>query len=720
MSIKSRRLFAVLVITAMLLSLLPLTAFAASDNSIDRVVTVAKGTDLADLDVKTPKLTIKNKNSTFSDEEIFRLQLLSTATWNDGLKDAIKFENGAPDDVDVTVTKITDQTVQIRVYGDKVADENFKIEIPMNVKLKDSASGEQTVTIVPRNSAVTGSSHVFAIVAEGKTIAIVGDKKTITRSASTGASIVLDETVAGALAVGEQEFRMRLPRGFEWCDGTEVDISALDTTPAAVAGLSKFGDRDLIVSFEVTTLSSIPQSIVITPVVRATKDADFGDVTVSISNRSGQVANETGLLIGTYKDYGVDVEIEEVKEFYAGWLDEDYTTAKITLKGAVAGSFLEGRYIEFELPSWVRLTGDIDITVDGVDDKTIEINEQKKVTSFEYEVQDGEKKIEFKLPITIAADAAADGPRDIVLTIEGGGVEETELVIGKAVAPVTVEVGEQKKVFDVGLQKQDAPDITIVEADAAAIRDAEGADVLRVSVPDFFGDSARFDSFDWEVVEGDIDISSAKIVDNGEAIELTVKACSEEASTIRLYNIKMTLDRTVPLGTFRMDVGGSAIVNNNENDAGDKYSGFPPFVSRFDYIEVGTPIDGAAAGEAVFTIGSVSYTLNGEEKEMDVAPYIKSDRTFLPVRYVAYAVGVSEENILWDAVNRTVTIFKGDRIVQLTIDSNVMVVNGVNVNMDVAPEISNGRTMMPIRWVAQALGATITWDPVARTVTVEN
>jgi hypothetical protein len=300
------------------------------------------------------------------------------------------------------------------------------------------------------------------------------------------------------------------------------------------------------------------------------------------------------------------------------------------------------------------------------------------------------------------------------MTVKGGGVEETELVIGKAVAPITVEVGEQKKAFDVGLQKQDAPDITIVEADAGAIRDLDGANKLKVTVKDLFAESARFDSFDWEVEEGDIEISSAKIVDNGESIELTVKAESDEASKIKLSNIKMTLDRTVPLGTFRTDVGGSALVQNGDYDDGD----FPERVVRFDYFEVGTPVD--VVGEAVFTIGSTSYTLNGEEQEMDVAPYIKSDRTFLPVRYVAYAVGVSEENILWDAVNRTVTIFKGDRIVQLTIDSNVMVVNGVNVNMDVAPEISNGRTMMPIRWVAQALGATITWDPVARTVTVEN
>ena len=361
----------------------------------------------------------------------------------------------------------------------------------------------------------------------------------------------------------------------------------MNTTPAGKAGLD-FGDggRDLIVSFKVTTPSSIRQSIVITPVVKATKDADFGNVTVSIANRKGQVSSETGLLIGTYKDYGVDVKIAEEKEFYAGWLDkDDYITAKITLKEAIKGSFIAGRIIQFELPSWVMISEDFKIkSVDGGDvtiDAKAEQGEKKNVNSFEYEVKDGDKELEFKLPITIAGTAAVDGPRDIVLKIKGGGVEETELVIGKAISPVTVEVAEQEKVFDIGFQKQSAPDITIIEAGAGAIRDLKDANELTISAKDLFADSARFDSFDWKVEKGDIEIKEAKIINKGESIRFTVKAESEEASTIKLYNIKMTLDRTVPLGTFRADVGGSAIVNNTDYDDGD----FPGRVVRFDYLK---------------------------------------------------------------------------------------------------------------------------------------
>nr|MBO2469866.1 copper amine oxidase [Bacillota bacterium] len=57
--------------------------------------------------------------------------------------------------------------------------------------------------------------------------------------------------------------------------------------------------------------------------------------------------------------------------------------------------------------------------------------------------------------------------------------------------------------------------------------------------------------------------------------------------------------------------------------------------------------------------------------------------------------------------------------VKLKIGSKVLYVNGTAINMDVAPEIKDGRTMLPLRWVGTALGVTVEWDEEARTVTVK-
>ncbi|KUK31612.1 MAG: Copper amine oxidase-like domain-containing protein [Thermoanaerobacterales bacterium 50_218] len=130
------------------------------------------------------------------------------------------------------------------------------------------------------------------------------------------------------------------------------------------------------------------------------------------------------------------------------------------------------------------------------------------------------------------------------------------------------------------------------------------------------------------------------------------------------------------------------------------------------------PAWAGSGNTAVFTIGKNSYVLNGNTVVMDVAPYIKEGRTFLPLRFAANAVGVADDNVLWDAATGKVTVIKGDRVVQFTIGSNVMLLNGAEVAMDVVPEVVAGRTMLPIHWLACALGVTIEWDPGSQSVVV--
>ncbi|MGI9862875.1 stalk domain-containing protein [Moorella naiadis] len=124
----------------------------------------------------------------------------------------------------------------------------------------------------------------------------------------------------------------------------------------------------------------------------------------------------------------------------------------------------------------------------------------------------------------------------------------------------------------------------------------------------------------------------------------------------------------------------------------------------------------AAGQTAIFTIGSTTYTVNGQQFSMDVAPYTKDGRTFVPVRYAALALGVTLENILYE--DDKVTLIKGNKAVQLAIGSNVMLKNGNAIIMDVAPEIVNGRTMIPFRWIARALDAGVDWNPESQQVVI--
>ena len=116
-----------------------------------------------------------------------------------------------------------------------------------------------------------------------------------------------------------------------------------------------------------------------------------------------------------------------------------------------------------------------------------------------------------------------------------------------------------------------------------------------------------------------------------------------------------------------------------------------------------------------FVIGSVHYTNNGVRMTMDVAPYIKSGRTYLPVRYVGEALGAE---VGWEDSTSSVTLAKDGILITLRIGSTTITVNGQSSSMDVAPELTAGRTCLPIRFVAEALGQTVGWDATNNAVII--
>lgn len=122
---------------------------------------------------------------------------------------------------------------------------------------------------------------------------------------------------------------------------------------------------------------------------------------------------------------------------------------------------------------------------------------------------------------------------------------------------------------------------------------------------------------------------------------------------------------------------------------------------------------------SVFTVGSLSYRWWGTQKQMDVAPYLKNDRTYMPVRYAAYAMGLTDSDITWDEKTQQVILSKGGSRVTMTIGSYNLWMNDIPTPMDVVPEIHQGLTCLPIAWVAQAFRHAAVWNPDAQTITIQ-
>jgi len=113
----------------------------------------------------------------------------------------------------------------------------------------------------------------------------------------------------------------------------------------------------------------------------------------------------------------------------------------------------------------------------------------------------------------------------------------------------------------------------------------------------------------------------------------------------------------------------------------------------------------------------VSVLLDGNKVEFDQNPVIKDDRTLVPVRAIFEALGAT---VGWEQETKTVTSTLGDKTINLTIGSNIMYVDGEAVELDVAAEIMNDRTLVPARAVSEAFGCTVEWDDASKTVVIQS
>ncbi|MEW6448690.1 MAG: glucosaminidase domain-containing protein [Bacillota bacterium] len=119
----------------------------------------------------------------------------------------------------------------------------------------------------------------------------------------------------------------------------------------------------------------------------------------------------------------------------------------------------------------------------------------------------------------------------------------------------------------------------------------------------------------------------------------------------------------------------------------------------------------------VAAAGDVRLVVEGRQLEASPPPKIKDGRTLIPVRVVSEALGAS---VQWDDKARTVVVTKGERSVKMWIDNRLVNYKTSFGLCDVPPQIYDSRTFVPLRLVSNALGVSVRWDGAARTVFVDS
>lgn len=130
-----------------------------------------------------------------------------------------------------------------------------------------------------------------------------------------------------------------------------------------------------------------------------------------------------------------------------------------------------------------------------------------------------------------------------------------------------------------------------------------------------------------------------------------------------------------------------------------------------------TPIAPSTSGSTVIEIiiDNPVAKVNGANVTLDQPATVLNGRTVVPARFIAESLGAT---VNWNGELQVVTIMKLPTILGFVIDSTRATLNDGFVELEQSAVILNGRTMVPARFIAENLGATVEWDEFTRKVTI--
>lgn len=671
---------------------------AATKNTVSSVVTVESDTNLTSTTTGTTlKIAVDNgAGSTFVADRPFQVELGEGAEWLSSVEKTT---------ADYKIEKIGKTLIEVTPITGNVS----LVEIPMLVDFDGAPAGPQKVKVIPKESTATAGEYTYATVGTSEVKVRVDKVEKISRGETKAVSIIFDELTKMAIK-DNAKVTLRLPADFAW------------ESPDA----SDERNKTIALAKDHNKLQTIAESLKIKP----GRNARFGNVDVTFTTQNVDLT-VSSLVVAEYVDFGTEVKADKVLSVIAGKDEAKKYKSVITVEEKVANSILSNRYIDFkfvdEKGKKVNASVQKGQTVDkknvsglkGVkvetDDKG---NKDKGYYAPEFSVKAENDSAEgtrgkFQLEVPFVVDAGFTGK--LFLQVKGAGIEEQLVQIADVKAPVTVEVANPLPQVKIGLQKQAGSDITVKETEAGALQDSvDGTSekYVRYTIEPTEKFGLIFKSAKATVTDGDLSLDAGGKKDK--FLYVDVDRRSTKASTIKFSDITVTLDRTVPYGEIKLDANFGAV--DQRHDLGNT-------VATVAYFNTVTPVANDKRITTVFTIDQKGYSeVNGnvkEDKTAEVAPFIQDNRTMLPVRYVANAIGAT---VNYDPQTRTATFEKNQIVVSINIDKDVMYVNGSPVKLFTKPANMEGRIFLPLANVAQAFGLkqgeTIVWNQEAKTVTI--
>lgn len=769
-----KKLISMVMAAAMVVSLVPATAFADTGSA----KAVAKVIDAADvskdataetaMDSETTELQLKvdgdgqyaGTTGNAKHELTFTLDGAEFKTVTaEAIAANVTVKKGAS-----TVTTITEDNIsEVEKDGFKLTiearltDETvIAVNLHNNIKLKSTSVGKKA-TIAVDGAMVTTDDLTFA---EVKDTGIKASVKKVAEITEEGIS-ALEKDLKIEANVGKfekgQKFTLKLSNGFEFSKLEEVQGVYSVEQPVK-------GEKE--VTIEVTANDDTTDTITI-PAAKMVISAESAKVgaeckltvkAVRGDNKEGFADTADAIVIAKVVADAITVTVDEDEDLpviYSGVNvanegitdDSDHEALEVTLEEPTAGTLDAKKALTMELPEGVYVTdvkfGDKDF-IEGKSDsnaadvfkaaykkgdyETFEFARRTLVATPETDKDGG--KLEFTL--TLVAEPGFTG--DVTLKVDGAGMDKAqEVKIAKFVSPYTVEASQNDLIIDYRNTK--VPTNIVV-------KEAEDGLWKKDSVFKFSLDR-NIDTEDdaTYTVDDKSDMEVKKIKND---LGFRVDKESGDAATVTISDISLYMSRSLAAGAYdlQLDTTGSdkfmkqnvysniaapATGKTDERTVAYQYynndDNFKHVVKEgfVNIITAGRDQDDASFTKKVVVPVGEKYIIAGEEQvALDVPAYISAQGyTMLPVRAVATALGINNNNVLWNQASRTVTILYGQRIITMVAGQKVVTVNGNTIPASATVQIKDGRTFLPMRDLATALGVTdITWDAATKTATM--
>ncbi len=654
-------------------------------------------------------------------------------------------------DVDVSGTEEVTITLKGKMQRGWVLSYNLTSQLE-----KTSKNTKATVSVSSKDMTINnGDDLVYAAVAnKGITVSVKKLKDVAVEEVVTISDMKIKPSVGANISavLGEKDsITLKLSSGFEFANSKSraitIQADGKEVTPEVT-----YDEDEIIIKVNEDMASAEADELTLIGIqVEATSAKKGASATIKVSATGNDtVSVEVAKVVDHTVQMTVDAD-RNIPVIYSGvdvnntgiTDDSDHESLEVTIKETFAGAWDNAKSFTLRLPEGVFATK---VEVNG--DPLQETDFKKAYKDGKYEEFSFGKRIfeeskvgkdAYELRITFTLVANPDFAGDAVLTLEGGALETQKVTIAKFVKPYTVKAEQNDLSID--YRNTAIPTNVVITEAEAGLWEKGTQFALRLEKIDFDNDAA---------VEADkksgLKVKNVK-TSNGEVIFTVDSRSDDEPASVTISNLTLYMDRNLPAGAYdlyayALTMLGADSAKEAENFNADRrtakdkgylmqtlfaeetvYAGKEAddisYREKAGFINIvtgGRDVNGFTTKLTV-PIGQKQMMAGEATVQLDAPAYVNATGyTMLPIRAVSTALGINNNNVLWDPSSRTVTILYGDRIISMTADARTMYVNGSAVPTSATLELTADRSFLPMRDLATALGVTdLTWDTDTKT-----